>query len=85
MIDHPGFLVETNAMMVDVLDSMVGGVRRMELAILLRVQRNRRILSLDFVRKFFWFVFVSLMLVVPFARVYTCSMFFDMSRSKNSK
>ena len=83
-IEHLGFLIDTKAMRVYVSDRKVRRVRKMASAILLRAQRNRRVVSLDMLRRFCG-VCVSLTLAVPLARFYTRSIYFDMSRLENEE
>lgn len=79
-IVHFGFLIDTQRMCILVSDQKIKRVRLMVSRILLRAQRNRRVVSEHYLRKFCG-VCVALTLAVPLARFYTRSIFFDISRA----
>lgn len=83
-IEHLGFLLDTQQMRLFVSDRKVQRVRRMASHVLLRGQRNRCVVSAEYLRSFCG-VCVSLTLSVPLARFYLRAVFFDMALVENEK
>lgn len=77
-IDHLGMHVDTETMRVYVSDSKVKKVQSLASKIILRAQRNRRLVPAELLRHFCG-VCVSLTLAVPLARFYTRNLYFDIT------
>lgn len=77
-IEHLGMYLDSSKMRVFVADSKVRRVRQLAQAMLLRAQRNRRLVPVNDIRRFCG-VCISLTLAFPLSRFYTRSLFFDMS------
>jgi hypothetical protein len=78
VLEHLGVLIDTRQMRVFVTERTILRMRKMAKELLLRAQRNRRLVSIEEVRHFCG-VAVSLTLAFPMARFYNMSLYWDMS------
>lgn len=78
-IDHLGVNLESSTIRVYVSDQTVCRVRGMARGLLSRTHRNHRLVMADHIWRFCG-TCVSLTLALPISRVFTCFIFFDLSR-----